>query len=73
MEHTIQGLIKKRGEIGIFEIGALLVGAVLAFWALNLLANLVGAAIVVFVIIRSRAKTKALQSTRIVGSPTSEA
>lgn len=44
------------GPIGIIEIGALVTGAVLAFWPLNLIANVGGAALIAFVIIRSRTK-----------------
>ncbi|MEM9344056.1 MAG: TRAP transporter fused permease subunit [Pseudomonadota bacterium] len=42
------------GPIGILEIAALVAGACLAFWPLNLLANLGGAALVILVILRSR-------------------
>jgi TRAP transporter 4TM/12TM fusion protein len=57
------------GPVGILEIVALVAGAVLAFWPLNLLANLTGAAIVLLVIFRTKAKTKALQSSLTAASP----
>lgn len=46
------------GPIGIIEIVALIAGAALAFWPLNLMANLGGAVLVVLVILRSRSKMK---------------
>lgn len=42
------------GPIGIMDAAALVAGAALAFWPLATLANIGGAALVVFVIIRSR-------------------
>ncbi|WP_246066589.1 TRAP transporter permease [Aliiroseovarius halocynthiae] len=47
------------GPVGILENLALIVGAALAFWPLNLLANLGGAILILFVILRTRAKSNA--------------
>lgn len=44
------------GPIGVLEIAALIAGAALAFWPLMLVANIVGAAIIVMVIIWTRMK-----------------
>ena len=46
------------GPIGIFEYIALISGAVLAFWPLELWANLAGAALILFAIYRSRIKAR---------------
>ncbi|WP_254446802.1 TRAP transporter large permease subunit [Ruegeria sp. HKCCD8929] len=46
------------GPVGILEIVALIAGAALAFWPLNLLANLGGAVLVILVILRTRSRAK---------------
>jgi TRAP transporter 4TM/12TM fusion protein len=46
------------GPIGIIENAALVAGAALAFWPLNLIANLGGAALVIFVIVWTRGKSR---------------
>ncbi len=52
--------IYSEGPIGPIEIAALVIGACLAYWPLNIVANIGGAFLVVFVIIRSKQKAKAL-------------
>jgi len=47
------------GPIGVVEIGLLIVGAVLAYWPLNLVANIAGAALVLVAIMRSKSKVRA--------------
>ncbi|MEO1494478.1 MAG: TRAP transporter fused permease subunit [Pseudomonadota bacterium] len=56
--YATNALIQRHSEgpLGWIDYGALLVGAVLAFWPLELIANLAGAGLVVFVVLRSRAK-----------------
>ena len=46
------------GPIGIIENAALIAGVALAFWPLNLIANLGGAALVIFVIVWTRGKSR---------------
>jgi TRAP transporter 4TM/12TM fusion protein len=49
------------GPVGILENAALAAGAALAFWPVNLPANIGGAVLVLLVIFRTKAKTKAMQ------------
>ena len=49
------------GSLGIFDYPAVVAGAVLAFWPLELLANLGGAALVLLVFFRTKAKAGALR------------
>ncbi|MEO0820637.1 MAG: TRAP transporter fused permease subunit [Pseudomonadota bacterium] len=46
------------GPLGWIDYAALVIGAGLAFWPLELIANLAGAALVAFVVLRSRARTQ---------------
>ncbi|MEP3297981.1 MAG: TRAP transporter fused permease subunit [Pseudoruegeria sp.] len=46
------------GPIGILENCGLVVGAVLAFWPLNLIANIVGAVVILAIIFRTRGKPR---------------
>lgn len=48
------------GPIGVLEIPALIAGAIFSHWPLNLPANLAGAALVLFVVIRTRRAQKRL-------------
>ena len=51
------------GPVGVVEIVALVVGAVLSFWPLHLLANLGGALLVLFVILRTHKKGTKITQT----------
>ncbi|MEP2782859.1 MAG: TRAP transporter fused permease subunit [Pseudoruegeria sp.] len=46
------------GPIGILENSGLVVGAVLAFWPLNLIVNIVGAVVILAIIFRTRGKPR---------------
>ena len=60
------------GPVGIIEIGALVAGAVLAFWPLELIANVAGAGLIVFVIIRSRSKRDQVSTAQIAQAQAAE-
>ena len=57
------------GPLGLVEYPAIVAGAVLAFWPLEILANLGGAALILFVMFRTKAKTRALRKPSSTGSP----
>ena len=57
------------GPLGLVEYPAIVAGAVLAFWPLEILANLGGAALVLFVLFRTKAKTRASRKPSSTGSP----
>jgi len=61
--YAVNALIQQysEGPIGIIDIAVLVAGAALAFWPLQLVANIIGAAMIVFVIVRTKAKTRAMQ------------
>ena len=57
------------GPLGLLEYPAIVAGAVLAFWPLELSANLGGAALVLFVFIRTKAKAGAARKPSGDGGP----
>ena len=57
------------GSLGIFDYPAVVAGAVLAFWPLELLANLGGAALVLLVFFRTKAKAGALRKPSGASGP----
>ena len=57
------------GPLGIFDYPAIVAGAVLAFWPLELLANLGGAALILFVFFRTKAKAGAARKPSVAGGP----
>ena len=57
------------GSLGLFDYPAVVAGAVLAFWPLELLANLGGAALVLLVFFRTKAKAGALRKPSGASGP----
>lgn len=57
------------GPLAIIEYPAIVAGAVLAFWPLELLANLGGAALVMFVFVRTKSRTNISQSRKDSRNP----
>ena len=57
------------GPLGLLEYPAIVAGAVLAFWPLELSANLGGAALVLFVFFRTKAKAGAARKPSGYGGP----
>ncbi|GGE37903.1 TRAP transporter permease [Actibacterium pelagium] len=57
--YATNALIKmySEGPLGVLDVIALVVGGALAFWPVNLMANIAGAVLVVFVIIHTKSKT----------------
>ena len=67
--YAVNALIQNfsEGPIGLLEIMLLLVGAALAFWPLNLTANVTGVAFIVAAMVRSRGKLQTTASRPLSG------